>query len=193
MYPSGRANLNSVPRPPQARGKVLAAYVEILVTEGERAATLDAVAERAGVSKGGLLYHFGSREELVDGLLDRLSEVGDQDVSAMRDAPEGAVAYYLRTSGTAGDALPDLYLAAMRLTGDSARRASERMAALSDAWLELIADEVGDRELARLIQLVGDGLYFNALLESQTGVPTTSVDSEEVVSAVQRMLRERQP
>ncbi|MFD6137897.1 TetR/AcrR family transcriptional regulator, partial [Isoptericola sp. NPDC060257] len=44
-----------MPPAPAARAKVLRAFAELLVESGERAATLDAVAERAGVSKGGLL------------------------------------------------------------------------------------------------------------------------------------------
>ena len=47
-------------RPPAAREAVLDAFERIIITEGERAATLDATARAAGVSKGGLLYHFGS-------------------------------------------------------------------------------------------------------------------------------------
>src|SRR5690606_13182471 len=48
----------AVPPAPAARAKVLDAFVSILLEHGERAATLDAVAAAAGVSKGGLLYHF---------------------------------------------------------------------------------------------------------------------------------------
>ncbi|MGO1278571.1 MAG: TetR/AcrR family transcriptional regulator, partial [Cellulosimicrobium funkei] len=54
-----------MPPPPAARAKVLRAFASLLVEQGERAATLEAVAERAGVSKGGLLYHFGSKDALA--------------------------------------------------------------------------------------------------------------------------------
>ena len=55
-----------MPPAPAARERVLDAFESILVEHGERTATLDAVAESAGVSKGGLLYHFGSKQALVD-------------------------------------------------------------------------------------------------------------------------------
>jgi AcrR family transcriptional regulator len=56
---------------------------EVIVTEqGAAHLTLDAVAERAGVSKGGLLYHFPSKEALLEGLMARNIEVFD----ARRDA-----------------------------------------------------------------------------------------------------------
>ena len=41
--------------------------------DGAAALTLDAVAAEAGVSKGGVLYHFGSKRALIDGLLDALA------------------------------------------------------------------------------------------------------------------------
>ena len=59
-------------RPPHAREKVLDAFESLLIAEGERAATMDAIARAAGVSKGGLLYHFASKEALEAALLIRL-------------------------------------------------------------------------------------------------------------------------
>src|SRR5699024_3588223 len=64
--------LASMARPPAARSRALDAFARILVSHGERAATLEAVAETAEISKGGLLYHFGSKDELVAGLVERL-------------------------------------------------------------------------------------------------------------------------
>ena len=55
-----------------ARDRVLDAYETLLIEAGPGAATLDAVAAAAGVSKGGLLYHFASKDALAAGLLARL-------------------------------------------------------------------------------------------------------------------------
>lgn len=73
-----------------ARDNILRAYEEILIAGGERAATLDAVAANAGVSKGGLLYHFRSKEALANGLFERLDALADADLDTMATAPEGA-------------------------------------------------------------------------------------------------------
>ena len=54
------------------RDRLIDAFETLLVTAGSRAATLDAVAAEAEVSKGGLLYHFHSKDELVEGMLTRL-------------------------------------------------------------------------------------------------------------------------
>jgi AcrR family transcriptional regulator len=67
-------------RPPAAREKLLDAYAELLRDEGERAATLEAVAAKAGVSKGGLLYHFRTKEALAEAL----SEQGRASTTSAR-------------------------------------------------------------------------------------------------------------
>ncbi|WP_313337060.1 helix-turn-helix domain-containing protein, partial [Comamonas sp.] len=51
-----------------AREKILDDYERVLVENGERAATVEAIAKAAGVSKGGLLYHFKDKRALASGL-----------------------------------------------------------------------------------------------------------------------------
>ncbi|GAA3231695.1 TetR/AcrR family transcriptional regulator [Nonomuraea helvata] len=54
---------------------------DLLCDQGSAALTLAAVADRAGVSKGGLLYHYGSKEALIKGMVERLIEDFDQLVA----------------------------------------------------------------------------------------------------------------
>lgn len=171
-------------RPPAAREKVLAAFAAIVAEQGEQAATMDAVAARAGVSKGGLLYHFASREALVDGLLARLVEDGEADVAAMRAAPEGAVRYYLRTSADSPRELNELYVAASRITQTGADAARRALAHLESQWLAALVDEVGDEPLARLLAVVGDGLYLRAIRGEQREATAAWREIEPVVDAL---------
>jgi TetR/AcrR family transcriptional regulator len=53
---------------------ILEAALEVFSTQGFRGATLDAIAEAAGLSKPNLLYYFASKEEVYTRLLDRLLE-----------------------------------------------------------------------------------------------------------------------
>jgi AcrR family transcriptional regulator len=52
-----------------SRDKILHAAVQVAIRDGIIAMTLDAVAAEAGVSKGGLLYHFRSKDELIAAML----------------------------------------------------------------------------------------------------------------------------
>jgi AcrR family transcriptional regulator len=148
-----------------ARDRVLDAYETLLIEAGPAAATLDAVAAAAQVSKGGLLYHFASKDALAAGLLQRLRERSAADADAIRAAPEGGTAYYLRTSAPGGaipGGLTRTYLAALRVADGSAVR--DAMADVDADALAALRDQLGDPVLAWLVQLVGDGLYLRTLI-----------------------------
>ena len=46
------------------RAQIVTAAVDILAEDGFKAASLARIAQRAGISKGLILYHFSSKEEL---------------------------------------------------------------------------------------------------------------------------------
>lgn len=155
---------------PSAREKVLDAYQEILIEHGPGAVTLDAVAARAEVSKGGLLYHFKTKESLLDGLLERLVRLSAADVATARSAPEGVIRYYLRTSVT--DASMDkpahrASIAVLRMTGTD-DRVPETMNTLSEQWRELLRAEIADPLTAEIVAALGDGLYLRGTFGEST-------------------------
>jgi len=53
------------------RSAVLDAAEAVILATGGRAFTLDAVAEQAGISKGGLVYTFATKDDLIHATLDR--------------------------------------------------------------------------------------------------------------------------
>lgn len=54
------------------RAKITAAALEIFAAEGFRGATIDAIAEKAGMSKPNLLYYFPSKEAIYRSVLEQL-------------------------------------------------------------------------------------------------------------------------
>lgn len=73
-----------------ARTRVLDAAEAIVQRRGVAGLTLGTAARDAGVSKGGLLYHFASKEALLDALLRRLAGFMEQEYRATVAAqPEG--------------------------------------------------------------------------------------------------------
>jgi AcrR family transcriptional regulator len=75
---------------PSLREKLLDVAVELIGEGGVEAVTYEGLAERSGLSKGGVLYHFPNREELNRAVR---KHVRDKYLSARRDAtdtlPEG--------------------------------------------------------------------------------------------------------
>ncbi|MGW4423518.1 TetR/AcrR family transcriptional regulator [Streptosporangium sp. NPDC004631] len=54
----------------ETRLRLFTAAVEVIAEQGYTAATVDAIAERAGVAKGTVFYNFGSKEALFAALLE---------------------------------------------------------------------------------------------------------------------------
>ncbi|MFC4139159.1 MULTISPECIES: TetR/AcrR family transcriptional regulator [unclassified Microbacterium] len=156
-------------RPPRAKEGVLDAYERLLIEEGERAATLDATARAAGVSKGGLLYHFGSKEDLAAGLIQRLSDLVDADVQRMETAEEGVVAYYLRTSVAIDDPLDRALIATSRLAQGGHAAAAAALNDVRRRWSATISPRVRDEAALDLVMMLSDGLYFNNALGGDGG------------------------
>ena len=153
-------------RPPLAREKVLDAFEAILIDDGERAATLDATAKAAGVSKGGLLYHFASRDELIAGLLERLEVLAEADLSRMAAAPDGPVSYYLRTSVMEDAALDRAIIAGSRIAQGGYVPASDALRRIRESWADALRPHVRDDTSLDLVMLLGDGLYYNNALDA---------------------------
>ncbi|MFG1999197.1 TetR/AcrR family transcriptional regulator [Spirillospora sp. NPDC048911] len=69
---------------------LLDAAEAVLSEHGTQALTLTAVADRAGVSKGGLLYHFSSKEALVKALVTRVIDEFDGLIAELDDGTPGS-------------------------------------------------------------------------------------------------------
>jgi AcrR family transcriptional regulator len=177
-----------MPRPPLAREKVLDAFEAILIDDGERAATLEATAKAAGVSKGGLLYHFRSKDDLEAGLLERLDHLTTLDLERMRTADEGPVAYYVRTSVMEDDALDRALIATTRLAQGGLSAASDMLRDTRRRWAETIRPHVRDTASLDLVMLVSDGLYFNNSLDVH-GPERLVPRSDELADLIALVLR----
>jgi AcrR family transcriptional regulator len=175
--------MNRMP-PTPARERVLDAYEALLADGSERAATLDAVARQAGVSKGGLLYHFGSKESLVAGLTDRMLTRLHEDLEELRASDEGVVAAFLRDSCAADTPFDRTMIAVATLAQAAIPSAQDALAAVQDGFYGLVLEAVGDPLAARAIVLMSDGLYFDSALLPGYDRRLRSPDVDELIRLV---------
>lgn len=78
---------------PSCREHLLDAAEAVVIRDGSARLTLDAVAEQAGVSKGGLLYHFPNKESLLLAMIDRhMDGVRERRAKALEGLPPGPAA-----------------------------------------------------------------------------------------------------
>ena len=130
--------------------------------------TLEAVAREAGTSKGGLLYHFPSKEALISGMIGRLVE-GYTDALGRELARErgSASGRWLRAYARSSFAEDRWYL---EVSGGLLAAVAEDPALLdpvrrgfgeAQRWAE--RDGI-DPAVATLVRLAADGMYFAELL-----------------------------
>ena len=187
----------------ETRDRILDALEEILVRDGTDKATLDAVAARAGVSKGGLLYHFPSKDAMMAAMVRRLGERAERKRVQAADAGTSLAEWYLSplatpssSAGSTGstDTDPDdaLEIALFRSTLAAFRSTDGAPGAVQDAVVEMMGiydrvlqDEFDDPVHAEIVRLVGDGLYLAALV----GLPGPDPDLHRRV--VERLLRDQ--
>jgi AcrR family transcriptional regulator len=150
------------------RERLLDSAEAVLAEHGSQGLTLAAVAARAGVSKGGLLYHFASKDALITGLLERLIAGFDELIESYRLERPG---WYTRAYVEATFAVLTAQDAAAR------RRWAAACAAATDPvlqrpfaeaqrrWMNEGLDEEPDPELSQLARLAADGLWEAAELD----------------------------
>ncbi|PRX96198.1 TetR/AcrR family transcriptional regulator [Allonocardiopsis opalescens] len=147
------------------RDRILDALQRILVEHGATAITLEAVAAEAEVSKGGLLYHFRSKEALVQGLVDRLAEQAEDEYARAAESEGGIPRFFLESSLPSSDEAR-LYwsvIAALRSVDSGFAEVGGGLARIFTRWAELLHAEIPDPVLAETVRLVGDGLYLSAI------------------------------
>jgi AcrR family transcriptional regulator len=149
------------------REAILRAADRVVVEVGVSGMTLEAVAREAGVSKGGLLYHFPSKEALISGMIERLIEgftdalereleEGDADggrwLRAYARASFGEDRWYLEVSaGLLSAVAEDPALL------DPLRRGFE-------GWQRRAERDGVDPAVGTLVRLAADGLFFDEVL-----------------------------
>lgn len=69
-----------------SKDRILDAAETIVLRDGVSRLTLDAVAQETQMSKGGVLYHFPSKDDLIRGMIRRLHAIFDAEVERLKAA-----------------------------------------------------------------------------------------------------------
>lgn len=146
------------------RERLLDAAVAVTRRDGAQSLTLDAVAAQAGVSKGGLLYHFKSKRQLLDAMVDRWLAAWQEEID--RDAGEaGFLTGYVHATHLGGAAPQEReaefgLIAALIADPEVLQVVRDRY----DQWQARVVDQTDDPVEATVVRLATDGLWFADLL-----------------------------
>jgi AcrR family transcriptional regulator len=161
---------------PNNRTAILDAAVRVVMRDGLRALTLEATAEAAGLTRGGMMYHFRDREALVHALNEHLAAEWERRLIEAAGKPadecspdERIAAYSLITSSEATNS------AELALILEASK--NSRDAALWDEvqrrWTPTPDEaEADDAALDRFVlRLAADGLWAHDAVSGATLSP----------------------
>lgn len=167
----------------ETRRKILEATHKLLREGGYLTRfSLDAVAKEAGVSKGGLMHHFASKDALLQAAardaIDKFEARMEQEVVAKKQQAGGFTRSYVNVvlgkDGMNATELSPILLNYMRLAGKDL--AESRF----QHWQERTDADGIDVDLATIVRLAVDGLIY-----------TEMIDSERIDEARRVRIRER--
>ena len=164
--------------PARTRERLLDAAAKVVHRDGAQALTLDAVAREAEVSKGGLLYHFKSKNDLVNAMVERWMAEFQREID---EADEHFVRGYVKASAPAGN---ELGMLAALVADPSLLVAVRRQYGI---WQDRVEREGRDPVDATVARLAADGLWLAELLGMG---PPTGVLRDQVL---ERLLDLAQP
>jgi len=150
------------------RNEILKAASAVIASQGLSNLTLDAVAKEAGVSKGGLLYHFPSKDALIEGMSRFAIDEFNQEVEKEQEQTKSFIQAYAQA--TLNDLehpqslnLDTSLLAAIGNNHDLLHPWQEQY----EKWDKQIRNGGENVDLSLIIRFVCDGLWFSKMFGLQ--------------------------
>lgn len=163
----------------ETKGRILAAAARVAVTQGVQNLTIDAVASEAGVSKGGLFYHFANKETLLLEMVAAFVEITEERIRHYQErdtAPGGWVRGFIQACLTKEDealgSVERLSIAYIIAAANDTNLLKPMVDRQAD-WRQSLNHSGIDPALAHIIRLAADGLWINDIM----GMPVLN-DSE---------------
>lgn len=152
----------------QTRDTVLNAAAQVIARHGVSAFTIDAVARESGVTKGGVLHHFPSKEDLINGLIDRVIAVFntrlEMELEAEPEAEPGRwLRAYIRTVFSVQYDVNNL-IPALAAAVAADHQTLERIRRSFEESQRAAAQDGIDPVQATILRLAVDGLVFTRAL-----------------------------
>jgi AcrR family transcriptional regulator len=173
-----------------SREKILDAAAELVAEIGAGRLTLDAVAEKAGLSKGGLLYNFPTKEALLQGMIQRMIDQVTSEKDALREKAEPGPNLEARVvtktllNICCGGKMQEFATGMMAATAENPGLLDPVRQVISTTLEQLKANS-DDLDAALLGWLATEGL---SNLEMHNLSPFSNADRERIVRAIDRVV-----
>ncbi len=146
------------------RIEILDAACRVVLNKGVNALTLDSTALEAGVSKGGLLYHFPSKDSLIAGMIERLINAFERTLERELVKTEGDwLNAYINISFISDPQYNQLSAALFAGIANNPALLKPLQSHF-DRWQKKAEESAPSPEVGTLIRLAMDGLWVSDLM-----------------------------
>lgn len=174
---------------PSKRTEILDAALRVIEHGGVTAVTFESVADRAGLTKGGLMYHFPTREALLLALHEHLAAQWEASLAAAAGKPAQDATSVERVAAYARVATSSATRAELMLMLETVNEPE-----MHQPWHDVLSrwapplpepGKVPPAELHQLIaRLAADGLWMNESLTSSPLNPAVRQQIAEYLAAL---------
>ncbi len=149
-----------------SKDKIIEAVYELVRNDGIAKMTMESVAEQAGLSKGGLFYHFPKKENLIEAMVKQMFDQFDHQINQEHEKdqlPGGTTRSYLKTTFLKYDKEENEFvvalLAALVNNPELLKPAKENY----QNWQKQLENDQIDPVISTIVRLATDGLWFSEL------------------------------
>jgi len=185
--------------PPKAKAtqeRIFKACQAILLEQGSKGLTLNTVADKAKLSKGGLLYHFPNKETLVKELFQYVMSSFDSEISRLarkfsKNSPNEKGSWLKAyAQGSMKQALnPSIskLMASLFASVDDFPWIHSYMQEKYDSWQKHVEDSGIDPVIATLFRLTIDGLWFTEIYQY---APPNKKRRKDILKVLETLIEE---
>lgn len=146
--------------------ELLTNAAKIINEEGLQKLTMQYLAEKSEMTKGGVLYHFESKERLLLKMNEMVIKEYENKMSKYKSNLSGPYqfvrAYALATFDTLDDT-ENILLPAVFISSQEDGKSRELWQEVSNKWVKLLGQDDGDQQKVLELRLICDGILFSIM------------------------------
>lgn len=152
----------------EKKEEILINVAKIISEGGMQRLTIDAVADQSNLTKGGVLYHFDSKEQLLlkmnEYVIKQYNAKINHFLSKLSGAYQFTRAYAMATLDML-DSSEDVLLPAVFITSQENEKSKQVWDRVSNEWSELFQADQGDVRKITELRMICDGVWFSMMYQ----------------------------
>lgn len=147
---------------------ILRNVAKIIHEEGIQKLTIDYVAHKSDITKGGVLYHFKSKGQLILKMNEMVIEQYEKSIQQFQDQLTGAYQFTRAYAYATLDMLnnpDDVLLPAVFISSQESGKSKQLWMQVSKKWDEQFQKDKGDAYKMTELRMICDGVWFSMMYQ----------------------------